>query len=210
MLTTYREKMKYFYLTLILAVAVTSLSGALYADGFANPERVWAMEMCKAVRGNQIGRVRKLLTYNKKTLDTRHGACAPPLHEAAELGRVEITRILIRGGADINLQDIEGGTPLHRAAAYRAAGRYGEENVRAVIVDLIESGAMLHVKNHAGLTAVEQAAEENHNDLADFIREEIDRTEAVRACRKGCQEEAEKGELKKGLTVRGCIKRRCS
>ncbi|NOS35518.1 MAG: hypothetical protein GQ522_02660 [Deltaproteobacteria bacterium] len=208
----YREKMKYLKLTLILATALTSLSGLsgpLYADGFANPERVWAMEMCKAVRGNQVGRVRKLLTYNKKTLNARHGACAPPLHEAANLGRAEITRILIRGGADINLQDVEGSTPLHRAAAYTAAYQGAEENVMVIVMDLIESGAHLHVKDRAGRTAVELAAEVSHNDLARFLREEIARTEALRACRNGCEERAKKGELKEGMTVRGCIKKLC-
>ncbi len=204
-----REKMKYLKLILILAVTLISLSGPLYADGFANPERVWAMEMCKAVRGNQVGRVRKLLTYKKETLNSRHGKCAPPLHEAAELGRVEITRILIRGGADLNLQDGEGSTPLHKAAAYRAAERGDEENVRAVIMDLIESGAYLHVRDSMGRTAVEVAAEVNHNDLARFLREEISSTEAQRACRKGCQEQAKKGELKEGMTVRECIKKLC-
>lgn len=208
-LMIYCEKMKNLKLTLILAVAIISLSGPLYADGFANPERVWTMEMCKAVRGNQVGRVRKLLTYNKKTLNTRHGACGPPLHEAVALGRVKITRILIRGGADINLQDRAGRTPLHAAAAYRADYRGSEENIRAVIVDLIESGARLHVKDRAGRTAVELAAEKNHNDLATFIRVEIDRTEAMRACRKGCHDEAGKDELKNGMTSRECIKKRC-
>lgn len=201
--------MKVLSITLIVIVTLTCLSETLYADGFANPKRVWAMEMCKAVRKNQVGRVRKLLTYNKELLNVRHGTCAPPLHEAAELGRVEIVRILIRGGANINKQDRLGRTPLHRAAAYTAVYRGAEENVMAVVIDLIESGAKLHVRDKEGKTATELAAEVNHNDLAHFMREEISRTEALRACKKRCEERAAKGELEEGVTVRGCIRKLC-
>jgi ankyrin repeat protein len=41
-----------------------------------------------------------------------------PLHEAAQLGNVEICRILVEAGADPNLPDFNGETPLHKASSH--------------------------------------------------------------------------------------------
>ncbi len=36
-----------------------------------------------------------------------------PLHSAARFGRVEIVRMLIDAGANVDVQDVDGWTPLH-------------------------------------------------------------------------------------------------
>jgi ankyrin repeat protein len=41
-----------------------------------------------------------------------------PLHEAAQLGNIEICRLLVEAGADPNLQDFVGETSLHKAASH--------------------------------------------------------------------------------------------
>ncbi|XP_049869328.1 ankyrin repeat domain-containing protein 39 [Pectinophora gossypiella] len=42
---------------------------------------------------------------------------ATPLHKAAAAGKVAAVKILIQAGADIKMQDVDGETALHKAAA---------------------------------------------------------------------------------------------
>jgi ankyrin repeat protein len=43
-----------------------------------------------------------------------------PLHDAASIGHQRLVRALITAGADVNAQDSQGSTPLHRACRYSA------------------------------------------------------------------------------------------
>lgn len=66
-----------------------------------------------------------------------------PLAWSASHGQTEATRLLIENGADVNLKDDDGSTPLHGAAVFGRA---------AVARLLVENGANLQVRNNDGAT----------------------------------------------------------
>ena len=66
-----------------------------------------------------------------------------PLAWSASHGQTEATRLLIESGADVNIKDDNGSTPLHAAAAF------GRVDVAKL---LVEHGADLQVRNDDGGT----------------------------------------------------------
>ncbi|MCY3550514.1 MAG: CotH kinase family protein [Candidatus Poribacteria bacterium] len=66
-----------------------------------------------------------------------------PLAWSASHGQTEATRLLIENGADVNLKDDNGSTPLHGAVVFGRAG---------VAKLLVENGANLQVRNNDGGT----------------------------------------------------------
>ncbi len=73
-----------------------------------------------------------------------------PLHWAALNGSVEIARMLIDAGADVNVQTNGGRTPLHWAA------RRGEVEIARMLID---AGADVNVQDEWGKTSLHYAAE---------------------------------------------------
>ena len=71
------------------------------------------------------------------------------MHWAAENGHKEIVELLIRAGADKDLQDKDGSTPLHRAA------RTGHKEIVEL---LMRTGAVINQSNNEGKTALDVAA----------------------------------------------------
>ncbi|SCV27628.1 uncharacterized protein FFB14_01645 [Fusarium fujikuroi] len=63
----------------------------------------------------------------------------PPLHQAVNDGNLDIVRLLVRHGAELDEHDSRGCTPLHRALS---GGARTKGNLRSAIVDcLLEAGA---------------------------------------------------------------------
>jgi hypothetical protein len=89
-----------------------------------------------------------------------------PLHCAALNGHIEISRLLLQNGADVNLKSNDGFTPLHWAASH------GHIDILHL---LVENGADLEAQEDNGWRALHEAACHVH---LPFIQELISRYHA--------------------------------
>jgi hypothetical protein len=90
--------------------------------------------------------------------DEQYGASA--LHAAAQGGREEIVKILLKRGADVNLKSKEGNTPL-MAAAFN--------HHESVVKTLLAAGAEVNTKNQADETALSLAREELQEGIIQLL-----------------------------------------
>jgi len=149
------------------------------------------MNIFKAASLGLVSKVKELLDAEPE-LAIIKGGCAEetPLHNAATK---EIAELLAQRGADINVSDVFGRTPLHRAAedgriyvvsllitkgadvnardgvnntALHGAAHYGHKQVVEI---LIKGGADLNIKNIDGRTPLHWAVEMGHREIADLL-----------------------------------------
>ncbi|XP_049829366.1 protein phosphatase 1 regulatory subunit 12A isoform X16 [Schistocerca gregaria] len=73
---------------------------------------------------------------------------ARALHVAAAKGYIKVMRVLLQGGADVNVQDFDGWTPLH------AAAHWGQKEACEM---LVENFCDMEMKNYVGQTAFDIA-----------------------------------------------------
>jgi ankyrin repeat protein len=108
--------------------------------------------------------VRILIEYHPAYIYDRSDGGSTPLHWASD-GRYfkdGIFRLLLEHGADINVQDNNGRTPL-----YVASLNGGLEVVRL----LLELGADVKAKRNNGETAFQVAADRGHDEVVKLLRE---------------------------------------
>ncbi|CAG9770586.1 unnamed protein product [Ceutorhynchus assimilis] len=83
---------------------------------------------------------------------------ATPLHVAAAKGYIDVIKILLQCGADIDAQDVDGWSPIH------AAAHWGQkEACRLLVENLVDMDA----KNYAGQTAFDLA----DNDMLGLLED---------------------------------------
>lgn len=105
-----------------------------------------------------------------------------PLHNAAERGHVEIIRMLLEAGAEVDIHEkLNSATPLHIAT--------GERKISAM-KELIKGGACVFVPNAGGYTALDYALSDGLRDprLKD---EELDR-QAIELIRSAMEKQMER------------------
>lgn len=100
-----------------------------------------ATDLVDAVRAANVGRVVQLLKSGADP--NKHSPYNGPLHDAAQMGSAEITTILIRAGADVELAGFGGVHPLHLAAMAGQA---------KIVSILLKSGAKVDSLDNTGRT----------------------------------------------------------
>ncbi len=141
-----RDNRGYTVLMLMAAAENYPMFNRLLQAG-ASTDGLESIQLIQAARAGNIDRLKALLSSIEVNLDLDRGDA---IGSAAAAGYTEIVRILIQAGANVNLSDRSGFTPL-ASAAY--AG-YGE-----IVRLLIDAGADIQASagGHHGYSALEYA-----------------------------------------------------
>src|SRR5262245_30908102 len=117
----------------------------------------------KAAKKGDAATVRTLIEKDPTLVAARDKDGSTPLHCAAWHGHVDVAKILLDAGADVNdhnQNDHWGTTPLHAAA-------HGDQ--KAVAALLIEHGADIHAKNPSGRTPLDETKVHNAKAVAKLL-----------------------------------------
>jgi hypothetical protein len=118
-----------------------------------------------AARSGKFEVVRILIEYDPVDINARDEGGSTPLLWASAGHNFQggsVVRLLLEHGADIDLQNESGWTPLHVASNWGAL---------EVVPVLLEHGADVEVKGNGGETALQEAAEEGHDEIVELLRE---------------------------------------
>ena len=103
----------------------------------------------------------KLLEYSELDIDSQNIDLRSALHFAVGRGNVEMSKLLVERGADINLLDHEGDSPF----SYSCEAGHLE-----ICQYLARDGVNINVRNRDGLTPLGWAIEMGNDNVADFLR----------------------------------------
>ena len=109
--------------------------------------------------------VRILIEYDSAHINARDEFGWTPSHLASEGQDSKggsVLRLLLEHGADINMQDVNGLTPLQWASF---------DGALEVVRLLLEHGADVEAKNSYGKTALQEAAQGEHDEIVKLLRE---------------------------------------
>jgi ankyrin repeat protein len=148
MRTEGEKPMNTFKIFLVLAVCLILASGGQ------------AQEIFKAVKNNDLEKVKVLIEKDLSLLNIKDEAGNTPLHHAAMIGSVEMIESLLSEGADINAQNTQLNTPLYEAIQNR------KENSSLY---LIEKGADVNKTNIHNQTPLHKAASVNQKRTGEML-----------------------------------------
>ena len=114
----------------------------------ANPVEMTG-ELKKAFKTARLDKVSKVLSQRPHLIFSVNKDGQTPLHISAQRGLLDITKYLLKYGADVKAKDVKGQTPLHMAL-------FGGQSATAKL--LIKKGADLAVEDQSGNTALHFSA----------------------------------------------------
>jgi len=112
---------------------------------FAFSMTALAQDIHKAAQEGDTEKVKSILEQNPTLLDSRNDNNLTPLIISSIHGNIDVVRLLIKKGADINAGDNEGSNALHNAAA---------SGQKEVIELLLSKGVDVNLGDNNGMTAL--------------------------------------------------------
>ncbi|WP_408097092.1 ankyrin repeat domain-containing protein [Peredibacter sp. HCB2-198] len=137
------------------------LSNLITLVGILMASPAQATSLHDAISNNDFKGFKAILASEKdKLLELRDELGRTPLLYSTQLNRVEMAKILIENGADVNARDAKHDTP------YLYAGAEGKNEILAMT---LEKGADLKSTNRYGGTALIPAAEKGHLETVKML-----------------------------------------
>lgn len=96
------------------------------------------------------------------SIDNTYGTTL--LHQMAERGDIELVRLILKKGIDVNIRDMTGRTPLHHCASSD-----GKEGSNEMVPFLISQGAIVNVQDDEGRTALHWACMSGYYETAKLL-----------------------------------------
>lgn len=139
-------------ITLLLLFAAASL--------FAGCATTTPPSLMEAAEKGNIKEMERLIAAGADVNAKNDRAGWTPLSRAVYNGRVDVARLLIEKGADVNAKDSAGWTPLYGAVSY------GKKEVVSL---LITKGADVNARNNGGVTPLHRAAVWGNKEVAELL-----------------------------------------
>jgi ankyrin repeat protein/L-ascorbate metabolism protein UlaG (beta-lactamase superfamily) len=133
---------------------------AVLALAFATP--LVAAEIHDAVTQQNVAAVERMLARDPSLAVAPDGMNNTPMHLAAQIGSVEILRLLLDAGAPVDVGDADNSTALDVAA---------QSGQLDAVKLLVESGADARHSDNNGMTPLHFASYEGHDDVALYLLE---------------------------------------
>ncbi len=108
-----------------------------------------------AIYNNDLGSINWLLSQNSILVNCKDKFGETPLHRAAFFGNLEITKLLLTKGADVNIKNQYGGTALFQSIETC----YITKNNAKIVELIIANGANINVKDNWGDTPLHKACD---------------------------------------------------
>jgi hypothetical protein len=127
-----------------------------------NSEKPLKGDLFTAIRLGNIDAVTSMTGANPSLVEKRRKGRISPLYWAVMWGQIDIVKLLIAKGADVNAKDEYGGTPLHQAAWHGFAD----------IADLlISKGGNVNATNVLGASPLKLAQQLRQTNVVQILRE---------------------------------------
>lgn len=137
------------------------LSNLISLVGVLMASPAQATTLHEAIQSNNLKEFKEILASEKKSLlEFRDELGRTPLLLSTQLNRVEMAKVLIANGADVNARDAKQDTP------YLFAGAEGRNEILSMT---LEHGADLKSTNRYGGTALIPAAEKGHLETVKIL-----------------------------------------
>ena len=111
----------------------------------------------------------EFLISNRADVNARDWGGETPLHEAVELGEIEIVKSLISKGADASARNQDGETPLHLALSALDEKYFEDDEYFDLAKFLVANGADVNATDDKGNTLLHWAAESGSVTITSFL-----------------------------------------